>query len=133
MKEWITLGAKWIKISVLYFILGISFGLFMHYTVQLQWGATHAHINVVGWLSTGLIGVIYSVFPKAGNSQLGKLQFWLHNIGLPFLLLGMMFIYVDVPPYVMEICVSGGGIAFALSVVLFIMNTFQNIKIVETR
>lgn len=121
------MGAKWIKIAALYFIIGIGFGLFMHYTIQLQWGATHAHINVVGWLSTGLIGVIYSVYPKAGNSQLGKLQFWLHQIGLPFLLIGMMMIYLDVPPIVLEIFVSGGGLAFLISVFLFIINLFQNV------
>ena len=122
------MGAKWIKIAVLYFILGIAFGLFMHYTIQLQWGATHAHINVVGWLSTGLIGVIYSVYPAAGNSSLGKTHFWLHHIGLPVLLLGMLFIYVDVPLFVLEFCVSGGGIAFALSVIIFIVNVFQNVR-----
>lgn len=126
------MGARWIKLAVLYFVLGIGFGLFMHYTIQLQWGATHAHINVVGWLSTGLIGVIYSIYPDAGNSSLGKLQFWLYNIGLPFLFLGMMFIYIDVPAFVMEICVSGGGLAVALSVVLFIINVFQNIRSPES-
>ncbi|MEI3597403.1 MULTISPECIES: hypothetical protein [unclassified Oceanobacillus] len=127
------MGAKWIKIAALYFIIGIGFGLFMLYTIQLQWGATHAHINVVGWLSTGLIGVIYSVYPKAGNSQLGKLQFWLHQIGLPFLLIGMMMIYLDVPPIVLEIFVSGGGVAFLISVVLFIINLFQNVHASESK
>ena len=122
------MGAKWIKIAALYFILGIAFGLFMHYTIQLQWGATHAHINVVGWLSTGLIGVIYSVYPAAGNSSLGKMHFWLHQIGLPVLLLGMLFIYVDVPRFVLEFCVSGGGIAVALSVIIFILNVFKNVR-----
>lgn len=121
------MGAKWIKIAVLYFIIGIGFGLFMHYTIQLQWGATHAHINVVGWLSTGLIGVIYSIYPRAGNSPLGKLHFWLHQIGLPFLFIGMMLIYLNVPPVVLEIFVSGGGIAFLLSVILFVLNVFQNV------
>lgn len=96
-------------------------------------GATHAHINVVGWLSTGLIGVIYSVYPKAGNSQLGKLQFWLHQIGLPFLLIGMMMIYLDVPLIVLEIFVSGGGVAFLISVVLFIINLFQNVHASESK
>lgn len=127
------MGAKWIKIAALYFIIGIGFGLFMLYTIQLQWGATHAHINVVGWLSTGLIGVIYSVYPKAGNSQLGKLQFWLYQIGLPFLLIGMMMIYLDVPPIVLEIFVSGGGVAFLISVVLFIINLFQNVHASESK
>lgn len=127
------MGAKWIKIAALYFIIGIGFGLFMLYTIQLQWGATHAHINVVGWLSTGLIGVIYSVYPKAGNSQLGKLQFWLHQIGLPFLLIGMMMIYLDVPLIVLEIFVSGGGVAFLISVVLFIINLFQNMHASDSK
>ena len=31
------MGAKWIKLSVLYLAIGIGFGLFMHATVQLQW------------------------------------------------------------------------------------------------
>lgn len=123
------LGAKWIKIAVLYFILGIGFGLFMHYTIQLQWGATHAHINVVGWLSTGLIGVIYSIYPAAGNSKLGKFHFWLHHIGLPVLFIGMMMIYLEVSFAVLEIFVSGGGFAFFLSVILFIVNVFQNVAV----
>lgn len=121
------MGEKWIKLAVLYFALGIAFGLFMHYTIQLQWGATHAHINVVGWLSTAAIGVIYSIYPEAGNSALGKAQFWLYNIGLPVLLLGMMLIYMNVPRVVLELAVSGGGIAVAISVVLFIINVFTNV------
>lgn len=127
------MGAKWIKLSVLYFALGIAFGLFIHYTVQLQWGATHAHINVVGWLTTAAIGVIYSIYPQAGNSALGKAQFWLYNIGLPVLLTGMMMIYMDLPRYVLEIAVSGGGIAVAISVILFIINVFKNVHSNESR
>lgn len=126
------MGAKWIKVSVLYLALGIGFGLFMHYTVQLQWGATHAHINVVGWLTTAAIGAIYSIYPKAGNSTLGKVQFWIYNIGLPVLLAGMMLIYVGVPRVVLELFVSGGGIAVAISVVLLIINVFTNVHSKET-
>src|SRR5699024_12337763 len=86
------MGAKWIKVSVLYLLLGVGFGLYMHATEQLEWGATHAHINVVGWLTTVAVGVIYSIYPQAGNSALGKLQFWLYNLGLPILLIGMLII-----------------------------------------
>ena len=123
------MGAKWIKISVLYFLIGVGFGLFMHATVQLQWGATHAHINVVGWLTTVAIGVIYSVYPEAGNSNLGKWQFWLYNIGLPILLIGMLIIQpvVGAPIALIHLCVWIGGLALALSIILFIINVFQNV------
>ncbi len=121
------MGAKWIKISVLYLIVGIAFGLFMHYAFDLRWGATHAHINVVGWLTTGLIGVIYSLYPRAGNSGIGVAQFWTYNIGLPVLLFGMGYIQID-PGLLMEITVSGGGILVAISVLLLIVNVFTNIR-----
>lgn len=123
------MGAKWIKVSVLYFLLGVGFGLYMHATVQLEWGATHAHINVVGWLTTVAVGVIYSIYPQAGNSTLGKLQFWLYNLGLPILLIGMLIIQpvLGVSVVLVDIFVWAGGIALALSILLFIVNVFQHV------
>lgn len=122
------MGAKWVRISVLYLILVIAFGLFMHFTIQLQWAATHAHIGVVGWLTTGLTGVIYSIYPKAGNSSLGKFHFWSYNIGLPFLLFGMMYIHMTPAVWLLEILVVGGGGLVALGVIAFIVNAFTNIQ-----
>ncbi|MGE7090684.1 hypothetical protein ACQKII_04345 [Lysinibacillus sp. NPDC048646] len=122
------MGARWIKISVLYFAIALAFGLFMHYTVQLQWKATHAHIGVLGWLSTGFIGLIYSFYKEAAETALAKAQFWFYNIGLPFLLVGMMMVYLDVPHWLFEFCVSGGGIAVAFSAVLFVVNIFKHVK-----
>ncbi|MEY9974801.1 hypothetical protein ABH966_005218 [Lysinibacillus sp. RC46] len=122
------MGAKWIKISVLYLVIVLAFGLFMHYTIQLEWKATHAHIGVVGWLTTGLIGLIYSVYKDAAETGLAKAQFWFYNIGLPFLLVGMMMVYIDVPRWLFELFVSGGGIAVAISVLFFVVNVFKNVK-----
>src|SRR5690625_4994627 len=107
------MGAKWIKIGVLYFIIGISIGLFMSATIDLRWGAAHAHVNVVGWLSTVLIGLVYSVYPKAGNSPLGKTAFWLYNVGLPFLLASMFMVQIQSLLSVAHIFtfVAGGAVA----------------------
>lgn len=122
------MGAKWVKISVLYLILGIGFGLYMHFTVELQWAATHGHINVVGWLTTGLTGAIYSIYPTAGNSPLGKFHFWTYNIGLPILLAGMMAIYLSPPLWLLETLVVGGGGLVAIGVIAFIVNVFSNVR-----
>ena len=126
------MGVRWIKIAVVYFFIGVIFGLYMHFTVELQYAATHAHINVVGWLTTGLIGIIYSVYPQAGNSLMGKIHFWLYNIGLPLLLAGMLVIQFVVagafPPLIMEILVIGGGFALFFSIIIFFINIFVNVK-----
>lgn len=122
------MGAKWIKISVLYLVIVLAFGLFMHYTIQLEWTATHTHIGVVGWLTTGFIGLIYSIYKDAAETGLAKAQFWFYNLGLPFLLVGMMMVHIDVPRWLFELFVSGGGIAVAISVLFFFVNVFKNVK-----
>jgi len=131
-RERITMGAWWVRISAIYFILGIVVGLFMSATIQLQWGAAHAHVNVVGWLSTGLIGVIYAVYPKAGNSRLGVWNFWLYNIGLPILLLSMFMIHME-PRFeswmdFSHIFTFTGGGMVAIGIILFIVNVFKNLE-----
>ena len=40
----------------------------------------HAHINLLGWTTTALAGLIYSVFPKARARVLARVHFWLMNL-----------------------------------------------------
>src|SRR5699024_6128587 len=104
------MGAKWIKISILYFILGLEFGLFMYASLQLRWSVTYTHFNLAGWASIGIICLIYSVYPKAGNSSLGIWSFWLYNIGMPILLICMFIIQIPAArPYSHTLTFTGGG------------------------
>jgi len=121
------MGAKWIKLAVLYFIIGIALGLFMSATLQLHWAAAHAHVNLVGWASTAIIGLVYAVYPKAGNNALGKWTFWLYNIGLPILLISMFMVQFPGAIAFAHIFTFSGGGALALGIVLFIVNVFINV------
>ncbi|GAA0447503.1 hypothetical protein GCM10008983_26940 [Lentibacillus halophilus] len=124
------MGAKWIKIAVIYFILGIVVGMFMSSTLQLQWAAAHAHVNLAGWASIGIIGVVYTLYPKAANSTLGIWHFWLYNIGLPILLLSMFMIQVRPGPFpgwgaLTKTLIFGGGTMVTIAVIIFIVNVFK--------
>lgn len=121
------MGARWIKLAVLYFILGIAMGMFMSATIQLQWAAAHAHVNLAGWASTAIIGLIYTVYPKAGTSKLGQWTFWLYNIGLPFLLFSMFMVQFPSMVGFSHIFTFSGGGALALGIILFIVNVFINV------
>src|SRR5699024_4345455 len=121
------MGARWIKLAVLYFILGIGLGLFMSATIELRWAAAHAHVDLVGWASTAIIGLVYTVYPKAGKSMLGKWTFWLYNIGLPFLLASMFMVQIPDMLDFAHIFTFGGGGALALGIILFIANVFMNV------
>ncbi len=122
------MGSKWIKIAVIYLIFGISVGLFMSSTLQLNWASAHAHVNLVGFATTAIFGVIYSVYPGAANSVLGKTHFWLHNIGIPFFLLSTFLVQVSGMLDFAHIFTYLGGGAFGLGVLVFIVNALKNIN-----
>ncbi len=120
------MGQTWIKLAVLYLILGISVGLFMSYTLQLNWAAGHAHVNVVGWLTTLGIGAVLSIYPHLAQNGLGKATFWLYHIGVPMFLFSTFYVQID--PGVAHIFTFIGGPMFLLAIILFGINIFLNLN-----
>lgn len=121
------MGAKWLKISILYLIFGVALGMFMSGTLQLQWAALHAHVNLAGWASIAIIGLIYSVYPKAGNSKLGIWSFWLYNIGMPIFFISIFMIYTpSLRAYAHTLTFIGGPAAF-IGIILVAVNLFKNV------
>lgn len=126
------MGARWIKIASIYFILGIVIGLYMSSTIQLQWAAGHAHVNLAGWASIGIMGLVYTAYPEAGRNTLGMWHFWLYNLGLPILIASMFMIQMktsfDSWISFVHIFTYVGGTMVAIGVILFIINVFKNVN-----
>jgi len=87
------MALKFIRIAVLYALLGIGIGIYMASSHDFTQRDTHAHANLLGWVSLALSGLIYHAFPSLAQHVLAKLHFWLQNIGLPITLLGIALIY----------------------------------------
>lgn len=100
----------------------------MSATLQLNWGSVHAHVNLVGFATTAIFGVIYSIYPKAAHNTLGKAHFWLHNLGIPLFLLSTFLVQVPSLLGFAHIFTFVGGGAFLLGVILFIVNAFANVN-----
>jgi hypothetical protein len=119
-------GVIWIKLAVLYLILGISLGIAMGASQNFTLRPVHAHINLLGWTTMALAGLIYSVFPQAGASRLARVHFWLLNLALPVMMgaLSMLLLgHVAVAPVLAIAEVIG-----ALAILAFAANLFLNLK-----
>ena len=119
-------GVIWIKLAVLYLILGISLGIAMGASQNFTLRPVHAHINLLGWTTMALAGLIYSVFPQAGASRLARVHFWLLNLALPVMMgaLSMLLLgHVAVAPVLAIAEIIG-----ALAIVAFAANLFLNLK-----
>lgn len=122
------MGPRWIKIAALYLVFGIAVGIFMSSALQLQWASAHAHVNLVGWATTAIIGIVYCIYPDAGNNTLGKWHFWLHNIGIPFFLLSTFLVQVPNMLGFAHIFTFGGAGLFGIGLIVFIINLFKNVN-----
>ena len=116
----------WLKIAVLYLLVGVVFGIVMGLSHQFQYVPVHTHVNLLGWTTLGLAGVIYQLYPRAGGHWLGLTHFWLHNLGLPVFVIGL-FILGSNHPAGMPITAVGAFVA-ALGIVFFTVNLYVNLK-----
>lgn len=120
-------AARFVKIAVVYFLIGTVLGLVIGSSNQFQYTSVHAHINLLGWVSLAIIGVIYKVFPEAAEAKLARIHFWLHNVGLPLLIISMVFFAQGEESMGIPFAALGGVLVIA-SVIVFLVNLFKRVK-----
>ena len=87
------LARRWFLAAVTYFVIGISLGVYMGASHNHGMFPVHAHINLLGWASMGLTGLLYRSFPAAAESRLAMWHFWLYQIGVLVTLLAIAALY----------------------------------------
>jgi hypothetical protein len=105
------MSGRLLRIAVVYWIVAVCWGIYMGASEDFTDVPVHAHLNLLGWVSLGLCGIIYALAPHLAETTLAKAHFWLHNLGLPVLMFGVWLIkhgYVEM----------GGPIAGIFSIVM---------------
>ncbi|HZW21303.1 hypothetical protein [Noviherbaspirillum sp.] len=121
------LGIAWIRIAIAYLIAGVALGIVMGATHQFTMRPVHAHLNLVGWATGAIAGLIYLFFPLAAQSRLGKAHFVLHNAGVP-VMMGALALMLAGNTAVLPVLIAG-ELATAAGVLVFAANLFVNIRV----
>jgi cbb3-type cytochrome oxidase subunit 1 len=116
-------GKTFLKVASVYFTIGVLAGLIMGILHDFRFTSVHAHVNLLGWVSMALFGLIYHFYPNAANSKLAKTQFWLHNIGVPVMLGGIALQVLGVSAALPAAII--GSLAVVIGVILFMVNVFK--------
>ena len=83
------LSQRWFLAAITYFVIGIGFGVYMGASGNRALSTVHAHINLLGWASMGLTGLLYRSFPAAAQTRLAAWHFWLYQLAAPTMLLAV--------------------------------------------
>ncbi|MEH7491289.1 cbb3-type cytochrome c oxidase subunit I [Neobacillus niacini] len=117
------MGKAYLKVASVYFTIGVLAGLTMGIIHDFRFTSVHAHVNLLGWVSMALFGLIYHFYPNAANSKIAKTQFWLHNIGVPVMLGGISLQVLGVSAALAPTII--GSLAVVIGVILFMVNVFK--------
>jgi hypothetical protein len=107
----------YLKTAVVWFNLAVGLGIYTGATQDFRLVHVHVHLNLLGWVSLGIIGLTWASFPRLSTRALGRLQFGLHNLGLTIFMGGITFAQLTGNKPIAAIAL--GSLMVAASVVLF--------------
>ncbi|MGV3548378.1 hypothetical protein [Rhizobium sp.] len=109
-------------IAIVFLMIGIGLGLKMAITQDHAMAPVHAHINLLGWVTSALFGGYYALNPGKAHGWLPRAQCFIYTLGLIVMLPGLYWLYDGNPA--IEPVVAIGSMAVALGVALFAMVVF---------
>ena len=69
------LNIKFLTLGAAMLVVGVAMGIYMGIVHDFQLSPVHAHVNLVGWVSLSLFGVVYRLFPELQTRRLAKIHF----------------------------------------------------------
>ena len=85
------MSARMIKLAALYLVLGVTMGIVMGIAHEFVLAPVHAHINLLGFATLEIVGLVYHAYPAAAQTRLATAHFWIHNTALPVFMVGLGF------------------------------------------
>ncbi|WP_199536017.1 hypothetical protein [Dyella solisilvae] len=107
----------WFRVAVVYFVVAVALGLVMGASGDHSLMAVHAHLNLLGWVSMTLFGLIGLAYPAITEGRIASLHFWLYNIGMPAMLAALAAQLKNVPGF--DPVLGIGSAVTGISVALF--------------
>jgi len=114
---------RWfILIGLLYGIFGFSFGIWVGINERFEQAHLHAHVNLIGYASMLLFGLLYRAFPALAESRLAAAHFILFNIGAVIFLCGIPLAQA----HQTVALAAGGSMTVLAGLLVFLANYLMN-------
>ncbi len=119
-------GRNYVLVGLVWVLLGMIFGVYMGITQQLYFANTHAHANLVGFVTSVLFGLLHVNFPSLAKSRLAFPQFVIFEIGALILVLGKAQVDAGGPDSLVKAGAIVTILGTALMLAMFITNGHNN-------
>ena len=86
------ISRSFMVMGAVYLVVGILFGMYMGGSGDHSLAPVHAHINLLGFTLMTVFGIGYRLVPGLAEGLLPKVHFWLHQVGVLLLMLGLFLL-----------------------------------------
>ncbi len=86
------IGRNYILLGLIWLIGGMIFGMWLGATNQLNYANSHAHANLLGFVTSVLFGMIHNSYPALAKSRLALAQLVIYQAGTLILVIGKVLI-----------------------------------------
>jgi hypothetical protein len=76
------MSALWARTALLWFIATMSFGMYLGMTQQFGMSSPHAHMGLLGWVSSALFAFLWSFCGEGDQPRSGPIHWAVHNLGV---------------------------------------------------
>ncbi len=112
------------KTATVFFLIGIILGLQMGISGDHAAFPAHAHLNLLGWVTSAIFGIYYALNPARAEGRLPMIQFAIFTIGVIIMIPALYFL--NLGNTAMEPLVGIGSFIVLAGVVLFAAVVFSN-------
>ena len=117
---------RWfLRIAVIYALVAMFLGITMGIREDFTQASTHAHLNLVGWVSMALYALVYRQYPAAAQSRFAMLHFWIANVGAVLLTVGIYTQMADMPS--LAFIVISGSFITILGMLIFTVIVYSKV------
>ncbi|QND55070.1 hypothetical protein HB779_24745 (plasmid) [Phyllobacterium sp. 628] len=111
------------KTATIFFLLGIAMGLHMGISGNHSPYPAHAHLNLLGWVSSAIFGAYYALNPVKAGSRLAMAHFAVYTIGVIVMIPALYLLYLG--NTAMDALVGVGSFIILGGVLLFTAVVFS--------
>jgi hypothetical protein len=117
-------GVRLVRIASVYLLAGLALGLAMGIGKDFSLMSVHSHVLLLGWATLALTGIVYLVLPACAGTRLAAAHFWMHNLGLPVMILSLAAETLGAPRA--EPFIGIGATLVVAGLALFTLNVLRN-------
>jgi hypothetical protein len=117
------LAQIYFRTAILFLIAGICIGIYMSMSGNHAVVGAHAHINLLGWVTSALFGTYLALNPAKASGLLPRVQYFIYVVGV--IVMGTsLYLMLDGNTALVPVVAAASIIAF-VGVLLFAVIIFR--------